>query len=135
MGATEFITLSDPDLTALPTSPYAKSLDALIITGSSPSTPWPALFNLLDNLGKCILLDLPEKPIPIPAGSLIYRHISLVGSYVGSHEDLVEMLAFAAEKGVRPWIESVPMAEVNRGLDKVMKGGVRYRVVLVKEGN
>ncbi|RUS16787.1 chaperonin 10-like protein [Endogone sp. FLAS-F59071] len=135
LGATEFITLSDPDLTALPTSPYTKSLDVLIITGSSPSTPWPALLNLLDNFGKCVLLDLPEEPIPIPAASLVYRHASLVGSFVGSYEDVAEMLAFAAEKGVRPWIETVPMAEVNRGLNKVMKGGVRYRVVLVKEGN
>ncbi|RUS31328.1 chaperonin 10-like protein [Jimgerdemannia flammicorona] len=134
LGATGFITLSDPNLNALPTSPLAKSLDVLFVTGSSATIPWAALLNLVDNLGKVVLLDLPEVPISLPAASLIYRHISLVGSFTGSTEDLEEMLTFAAEKGVRPWIKKVPMAEVNKGVDMVIKGGVRYRVVLVKDG-
>ncbi|KAG3125309.1 hypothetical protein PI126_g22825, partial [Phytophthora idaei] len=36
----------------------------------------------------------------------------------------------AAKGNVRPIIEKMPVSEVNKGLDKVRDGSVRYRVVL-----
>lgn len=114
----------------------SKSLDALLVCGSGPSTNWAQLLDLLDDHGKLILLDLPEQPITLPPGALIYRHLSMVGSFVGSNVDLAEMLAFASETGVRPWIEKFGNSceEVNNGIKQLMSGKARYRVVICGKG-
>lgn len=40
------------------------------------------------------------------------------------------MLVFAAKHGVKPWIQVLPMTDVNKGLEMVRKNNVKYRVVL-----
>jgi D-arabinose 1-dehydrogenase-like Zn-dependent alcohol dehydrogenase len=117
-------------------SKQSKSLDVLLVCGSGPSTNWAQLLDLLDDHGKLILLDLPEQPISIPPAVLIYRHLSIVGSFVGSNVDLAEMLAFASETGVRPWVEKVgnSVEDVNNGIKLLMSGKARYRVVICGNG-
>lgn len=131
LGATNFIALDQgiPD-------DLQKSVDFLIICGSGKSTNWEQLFGLIKTRGKLVLLDLPEQPIPLAPATLIYRHISIVATFVGSHEDLEEMLAFASEKGVRPWVEPVgnSLDEVNRGIEKMANGNAHYRIVISGEG-
>lgn len=83
-----------------------------------------------------ILLDMPEQPIPLSPADLVYRHISICGSFVGSFGDLKDMLAFASEKGVRPWIQKIgnSLEEVNRGIDIMFAGKAHYRLVICGEG-
>jgi alcohol dehydrogenase (NADP+) len=54
----------------------------------------------------------------------------ILGSAIGSIDDIKDMLKLASEKNVRPVIQKLPMSEVNKGLDMVRDGSVRYRVVL-----
>lgn len=113
-----------------------KSVDYLVICGSGKSTNWEQLFGLIKTRGKLVFLDLPEQPVPLLPATLIYRHISIVATFVGSHEDLKEMLAFASEKGVRPWIETVgnSLEDVNRGIENMANGKAHYRIVISGEG-
>jgi D-arabinose 1-dehydrogenase-like Zn-dependent alcohol dehydrogenase len=131
LGATDFV-LNSPEHLAN----YAKSLDVLLICGSGPSTDWGKLLDLLDDHGKLVLLDLPEQPISLPPTALVYRHLSVVGSFVGSNVDLAEMLSLASKTGVRPWIEKVgnTCEDVNNGIKKLMSGKARYRVVICGQG-
>jgi D-arabinose 1-dehydrogenase-like Zn-dependent alcohol dehydrogenase len=114
----------------------SSTLDVLLVCGSGSSTDWGALLNLLDNHGKLVMLDLPEKPMTFSPVALIYKHLSVVGSFVGSNNDLAEMLDLASKANVRPMIEKVgnTSEEVNKGIDKLISGKVRYRVVICGKG-
>lgn len=49
----------------------------------------------------------------------------------GSVVDTAEMLAFTARHGIKPIIETFPMAEADRALDHTRQGKARFRAVLV----
>jgi D-arabinose 1-dehydrogenase-like Zn-dependent alcohol dehydrogenase len=82
--------------------------------------------------GKMVLIDVPEQPLVIPPVALIYNHISITGTYVGSNDDLREMLDFASKTGVRPWITTVDnsIEGVNQGVKDLLNGRGHYRIVI-----
>lgn len=43
------------------------------------------------------------------------------------------MLDLAVEKGVKPWVQTRPMAEANQAVQDMIAGKARYRYVLVNE--
>lgn len=108
----------------------------LLVCGSGKSTNWGKLAELIDTRGKMVLIDVPDEPILLPAAALVYRHISLIGTFVGSNDDLRDMLAFASETGVRPWIQTVKntLEGVNGGLQDLMNGKAHYRLVISGKG-
>ncbi|KAG1695182.1 hypothetical protein DVH05_020823 [Phytophthora capsici] len=61
---------------------------------------------------------------------LVPRAVRVRGSVIGSIEDIKDMLELAAKANVRPIIQKVPMQNLNKGLNMVRDGSVRYRVVL-----
>ncbi|KAI0668393.1 GroES-like protein [Trametes maxima] len=114
------------------------TFDILISTVDS-FPPGVSIRNFLAMLyvhGKYICVGLPDIDEPLPAihpfdvlgnGSLIG------GSHIGSKEDMIEMLALAAEKDVKPWIEELPMKDAGKALENVKSGKVRYRYVLKQD--
>lgn len=70
--------------------------------------------------------DLP-KMNPM---ALLMNQVFIHGSAIGSPKEIEEMLAFAAEKNVRPWITTYPMDEVNKALEDFREGKPRFRFVL-----
>ena len=132
LGATEFVALNDAEAVAK----YNQSVDVLLVCGSGKSSDWDALLGFIKLRGKLVLLDIPEQPVPFSAPAFVYKHIQIIGSFVGSNEDLSEMLQFASETGVRPWIQKVgnSLEEVNRGVGILMNGKAHYRVVICGEG-
>ncbi|KAI8388802.1 putative NADP-dependent alcohol dehydrogenase C 2 [Radiomyces spectabilis] len=131
LGATDFVVLKE----GIPAE-LNQSIDYLFVCGSGKSTDWGALLGLIRTRGKMILLDVPEQPVALPPAAFLYRHISIVGSFVGSNGDLQEMLDFASQTGVRPWIQKVgnSLNEVNRGVEMLMTGQAHYRIVICGEG-
>ncbi|OJT06217.1 NADP-dependent alcohol dehydrogenase 6 [Trametes pubescens] len=86
--------------------------------------------------GKFISVGLPDVDQPLPAIHPfdVMNNGSLVGgSHIGSKEDMLEMLALAAEKGVKPWIQELPMKDAGKALEGVQAGKVRYRYVLQQD--
>ncbi len=55
------------------------------------------------------------------------------GSSIGAPGEIQEMLAHAAEKNIKPWVETRPMADANRSIVDMEAGKARYRLVLVNE--
>jgi D-arabinose 1-dehydrogenase-like Zn-dependent alcohol dehydrogenase len=62
---------------------------------------------------------------------LIGKGCKIGGSQIGSPQDIEEMLKFAAEKGVKPWVQKRSMKEANRSVVEMEEGKARYRYVLV----
>ncbi len=70
-----------------------------------------------------------EFSIAIPA--LILRALDLRGSYVGSLNELRELIALAREGRIKPLsVEAVAMEDVNTALDRLRSGKVNGRLVL-----
>ncbi|KAF9358273.1 hypothetical protein BGX26_002141 [Mortierella sp. AD094] len=129
LGATKFVNSKKPeDMKAA-----AKSMDIVLCTSFATDTNWGEILSLVANHGKLVLLALPEKPLSIPGGALISRGVSIVGSLIGGKIDIAEMLQFAAEKNVRPWIEKMPMSDANAAVKHMMEGRPRYRIVMETE--
>jgi alcohol dehydrogenase (NADP+) len=55
------------------------------------------------------------------------------GSAIGSPEEIREMLQLAAERKIKPWVETRPMKDANQAVQDLEAGKARYRYVLVNE--
>lgn len=129
LGATDFLVLDknggfDPK--------FERSLDMLVVCGSGKSTNWGKLTELIKFRGKLYLIDLPESPLQIPPSSICHTNISIVGLFIGSNQDLKEMLEFASKHNVRPWISTFKntLEGINQGMKTLMDGKARYRIVI-----
>ena len=86
--------------------------------------------------GKFISVGLPDVDSPFPpihAMSLAMPGCLLGGSSIGNKEEAMEMLELARSKGIKPWIEEMPMKDVSKALQGVRENRVRYRYVLTQD--
>jgi alcohol dehydrogenase (NADP+) len=112
---------------------YARSLDLIVCTVSSTKMPMNEYVGLLATNGSFVQVGLPEDgALNAPVGAL-KRRLKMESSLVGSPDEIREMFALAAEKGIKPWIEEVPMKEANKAIVDMHEGKARYRYVLVNE--
>jgi D-arabinose 1-dehydrogenase-like Zn-dependent alcohol dehydrogenase len=129
MGATAYIATSEDEKWA---RKHSRSLDLIISTVSSPDMPLESYLRLLRTGGTFIQVGAPEDKLPaIAAFGLIGKGCKIGGSQIGSPKEIEEMLAFAAEKGVKPWVEKRNMKDANKCVVDMEDGKARYRYVLV----
>jgi alcohol dehydrogenase (NADP+) len=67
----------------------------------------------------------------IGAGSVIGGRKRFAGSAIGSPTEIDDMLQFAAEHKIKPWIQERPMKDANQAVLDMGKNKARYRYVLV----
>ena len=89
-----------------------------------------ALLNLLGRDGNLTLVGAPEKPFAISAFPLIFARRSLSGSLIGSIAETQEMLDFCAERGIVADVETIPIQDIDKAYDRMLRGDVRYRFVI-----
>lgn len=149
MGADLYIATDDePDWA----TKYARSLDLIVCTVSSTKVrclssvlavfmktnllnkmPMAEYVGLLATNGSFVQVGLPEDgQLNAPVANL-KRRLKMESSLVGSPDEIREMLALVAEKGVKPWIEEVPMKDANKAIVDMHEGKARYRYVLVNK--
>ncbi|KAG3158746.1 hypothetical protein PI126_g7700 [Phytophthora idaei] len=126
LGAEEFYDLSNPEHQ----KKAAGSVDFLLLTADAKDMPYDLYLSLVRKRGTFIMVGLPPDQVKITPWFLVPRATRVRGSAIGSIQDIKDMLDVAAKGNVRPIIEKMPVSEVNKGLDKVRDGSVRYRVVL-----
>jgi alcohol dehydrogenase (NADP+) len=96
--------------------------------------PLREYLGLLDTGGHFVQVGAPEDALPqLLAFDLIPKNKSIGGSAIGSPSQIEEMLKFAAEKKIEPWIEERPMKEANKATVDMDKGLARYRYTLVNK--
>jgi propanol-preferring alcohol dehydrogenase len=86
-------------------------------------------------LGTCVLVGLPPGEFPIPLFDVVANCISVVGSFVGTREDMAEALAFAVDGKVKADIELQPLSSINKIFERLGHGDVPSRVVIDFVGN
>lgn len=131
MGGSNFIDSTNED----EIKANGDSLDLIVNTTSSFSDS--ALSNYLTVLrprGKLFFITFPPngEMVVLPPAQLLFRGISVQGSALGTPEEIKYMLEFAAEKGIKPWVETVDINEKNLGecWEKTEASKAHYRFVM-----
>lgn len=125
-GASHFIATSNTD----ELQQAAGSFDFILSTVSA-DLPWDDYVAALRPQGTLCIVGVPNGPITLSPMGLLPAEKAVVGGIPGSPVETAEMLAFAARHDIRPMIETFPMAEIDRALDRVRGGRAHYRAVLV----
>ncbi|PQE18166.1 zinc-binding dehydrogenase protein [Rutstroemia sp. NJR-2017a BBW] len=132
LGADEYVaTDEDKDWDAK----HRRSLDLIISTVSSEKMPITSYLMMLKRRGTFVQVGNPDggNLPPINAFPLIVNGAKISGSCIGPPHEMVEMLGFAAEKGIKPWTIKRPMTEANSVIQDMTAGHARYRYVLENE--
>lgn len=89
-----------------------------------------ALASSVATQGAIVLASADGATLPIPPYLFTARQLRVIGSFFGSRQDVRDVLALAGQHGIRPVIETYPLAEVNRAHARLRANAVRYRAVL-----
>jgi D-arabinose 1-dehydrogenase-like Zn-dependent alcohol dehydrogenase len=103
----------------------------LLLCTATGQLPWTLLLNILKKEGRIIVVGFPE--ISMEPRDLVTHNLSIIGSFIGNHATMREMLLFAQAHRITPLIELIPMSQINEALQRVKENKARYRIVLVNE--
>lgn len=125
-GAEKIVLSTDEDMMAA----NELSLDFILITIPDPFdiTPYISLLKKDGSLVTVGLLAAYKKPLNNMEMAMHRR--SVAGSIIGSIAETQEVLDFCAEHGIAPEVQMIPIQDVNKAYDKMMKEDVRYRYVI-----
>ena len=83
--------------------------------------------------GRFVTTAVSGDKIQADPVSMLFKQTSIIGSAHNHREDLVDMLQLVATGKVNPLLESYNLDEINRVVERLMDGKVRYRAVLSVE--
>jgi len=125
LGATEYYATSDRD-----TFKKLSGRFDLILNTVSANLDMADYLGLLTLDGTLVELGMPENPMAVPAGALIFGRRSIAGSLIGGIAETQEMLDFCAEHDVAPEIEVIDPTYINEAYERTIASDVRYRFVI-----
>lgn len=100
-----------------------------LATVTVPDAMTPALGGLKPR-GQLIIVGASPDPMQVPPFALIPGSTAVQGHASGTSQDSEDTLRFSALTGVRPAIETMPLAEAQAAYDRMMRGDARFRIVL-----
>ncbi len=101
----------------------------VLATVTVPDAMTPALGGLKPR-GQLVVVGASADPMQVPPFALIPGSTAVQGHASGTSQDSEDTLRFSALTGVRPTIETMPLAEAQAAYDKMMSGDARFRMVL-----
>ncbi|CAA0832217.1 Probable cinnamyl alcohol dehydrogenase 6 [Striga hermonthica] len=125
MGADDFI-LSGGEAAA---AAAAGTMDGIIDTVPAAHEVGP-LLGMLKVGGRLVVVGLPEKPLEVAAFAVVAGRKAVSGSMIGGMRETQEMIEFAAEHNIVPDVEMVSIDYVNKAMERLGKGDVKYRFVI-----
>jgi len=102
--------------TILATAPSGKAMSALV--------------DGLGVYGKMVVIGAASDPIEVAPANMLTDLRSIQGWAAGVAADSEDTLAFSKMSGVRPMIETYPLAKAAEAYDRMMSGKATFRVVL-----
>ncbi|KAH6684985.1 NADP-dependent alcohol dehydrogenase [Plectosphaerella plurivora] len=93
----------------------------------------PSLLSTLNIGGELHMVGLGDSPLPqLPAGAFAGNAAKITGSHIGNRQEMQALLQLAADKGLAPIVETLPLsAESCRdAVQRVKDNKVRYRFTL-----
>lgn len=132
MGADGFLATSDKDWN----EPHKMTFDLVISTANNFGQGFDlsAYLSLLDVHGKWISIGFPEEStLQVKPQDLNPNGCLIGASHLGSRKEMLEMFKLVAKKGVKSWVETVPLSADNlsKTVQRLHKNDVRYRFTMV----
>jgi D-arabinose 1-dehydrogenase-like Zn-dependent alcohol dehydrogenase len=104
---------------------------AQVILATAPSSKsMSQLFDGLGPNGKLIVIGVTFEPIEVTPLQLITGSRTIQGWAAGTAADSEDTLRFSELAGVRPMIETYPLAKAGEAYARMLSGAARFRVVL-----
>ncbi|KAK3903182.1 NADP-dependent alcohol dehydrogenase [Staphylotrichum tortipilum] len=130
MGADGFLATSDKGWN----EPHVMTFDLIVNTANSfDGFDLDAYLSLLDVHAKWVSVGLPEDDgIKIRNQTFLSNGCFFGSSHLGSRRETLDMLQLAADKGIKTWVEEVPISEKNLAdaLTRLHKNDIKYRFCL-----
>lgn len=131
MGASEFVSTGENPNWA---EEYkSKPFDLIINTASSNAVDLPSILSTLKVHGRLICVGMPEDVFKVRIQNFAGNGCLMGSSHIGSKKEALQMLALAAEKGIEPWVEVLPMKDCSKAVKRVEDNDIRYRFVLEQD--
>ncbi|TQJ31322.1 zinc-dependent alcohol dehydrogenase [Microbacterium sp. SLBN-146] len=103
--------------------------DAAVILAVAPQV-FRQAFDALNRGGRLVLVSLPAGgELTVPIFDTVLKGISIIGSIVGTRQDLVEVFDLHAAGRTRVITKTRDLAQVNESIDEVLAGTVPARLV------
>lgn len=80
--------------------------------------------------GRVVAVGLPVETMDLSIPRLVLDGIQVIGSLVGTRQDLAEAFQFGAEGKVKPRVQMRPMEDINDIFDEMAAGKIRGRIVI-----
>lgn len=125
LGADHFIATKGSDDLAK----AAGTFDVILSTVSA-DIPWDDYLFALKPQGVLCVVGVPESELKIGPFALLAAEKTICGGVPASRQETVQMLDFVARTGIRPTVETFPMADINDAVAHVRAGKARYRAVV-----
>ncbi|KAI8072937.1 chaperonin 10-like protein [Gongronella butleri] len=126
LGCSDYILLNDEEAF----EKNAHTFTHIIDCAYAQNNDWKSLFKLLQPNANYILVGLPETPLNINAMALASKQVNLVGSMIGSPAMIEDMLDFAAQHDIHPWLNKYKMSDAPAAIQAFRDGKARYRIIL-----
>jgi D-arabinose 1-dehydrogenase-like Zn-dependent alcohol dehydrogenase len=107
---------------------------AKVILATAPSGA--AVADVMPGLGisgQLLLLAAVAEPLPVNTVPMLLQRQSLRAWPSGHAKDSEETLRFAAQTGIRPMIETFPLAKAQDAFDRMATGKARFRAVVTMD--
>jgi alcohol dehydrogenase (NADP+) len=132
LSADGFIATSDKGWN----EPHIMTFDLIInTTKSNENFNLPKYLSLLDVHGRWVSVGLPEGSGQEVKTSDLLKNGCLIGaSHLGSRKEVLAMLDLAAEKGIKAWVEEMPISAeaLKTAVTRLHKNDVRYRFTMTE---
>ena len=125
-GADHFIPVDDK-----PALAERKFYFDLLLCTAHGNFRWESLIDVLKKRGTLLLVGFPN--LSLNTTDLVAHEVSIAGSFLGNPATMKEMLFFAQEHQIKPWVEQVPMRKINEAIQRLKENKSRYRIVLYNE--
>lgn len=106
-----------------------KGLDATVITAVA-KTPFNQAVDVVKAGARVVAVGLPVEKMDLEIPRLVLDGIEVVGSLVGTRQDLKEAFQFAAEGKVIPKVQTRELEEINDIFEEMEKGTITGRMVI-----
>ncbi|MDI1744547.1 alcohol dehydrogenase AdhP, partial [Staphylococcus aureus] len=106
-----------------------KGLDATVVT-SVAKTPFNQAVDVVKAGARVVAVGLPVDKMNLDIPRLVLDGIEVVGSLVGTRQDLREAFEFAAENKVTPKVQLRKLEEINDIFEEMENGTITGRMVI-----
>ncbi|PNZ68912.1 alcohol dehydrogenase AdhP [Staphylococcus croceilyticus] len=106
-----------------------KGLDATVVTAVA-KTPFNQAVDVVKAGARVVAVGLPVEKMDLEIPRLVLDGIEVIGSLVGTRQDLKEAFQFAAEGKVVPKVQTRKLEEINDIFEEMEEGTITGRMVI-----